>query len=130
MKYLEQIGSFLKKKNFWPLTRQYEEMFYQEFSNIPFFLYFSCTWLVNGDGLHPCKWDYNGQGIEYQIVAGPVFILIYTFAGIFISFAADKYNRKIMLASCLIFWSAMTLLTGFVNSYWQIVILRFGLGLG
>ena len=90
----------------------------------------NCAWLVNGDGLHPCKWDYNGQGIEYQIVAGPVFILIYTFAGIFISFAADKYNRKIMLASCLIFWSAMTLLTGFVNSYWQIVILRFGLGLG
>ena len=104
--------------------------FTKNFCNIPFFVYFSCTWLVNGVGEHPCKWDYNGQGLEYQLVAGPVFILIYTFAGIFISFAADKYNRKIMLASCLIFWSAMTLLTGFVNSYWQIVILRFGLGLG
>lgn len=90
----------------------------------------NCTALQNKDGLNVCKWDYNGQGLEYQIVAGPVFILIYTFAGIFISFAADKYNRKIMLASCLIFWSAMTVLTGFVNSYWQIVILRFGLGLG
>lgn len=77
-----------------------------------------------------CKWDYNGQGIEYQLIAGPVFIVIYTFSGIFIGFAADKYNRKMMLAGCLIWWSVMTLLTGFVNKYWQLVILRFGLGLG
>ena len=77
-----------------------------------------------------CKWDYNGQGIEYQLIAGPVFIVIYTFAGIFISFAADKYNRKMMLAGCLIWWSVMTLLTGFVNKYWQLALLRFGLGLG
>lgn len=89
-----------------------------------------CSSLVNVNGSYVCKWDYNGQGLEYQLVAGPVFIVIYTFSGIFISFAADKYNRKVMLASCLVIWSTMTLLTGFVNSYWQIVILRFGLGIG
>ena len=77
-----------------------------------------------------CRWDYNGQGIEYQLIAGPIFIVIYTFAGIFISFAADRYNRKMMLAGCLIWWSVMTLATGFVNSYWQLALLRFGLGLG
>lgn len=77
-----------------------------------------------------CKWDYNGQGFEYQIVAGPVFIVIYTFAGIFISFAADRYNRKMMLAACLILWSTMTILTGFIKEYWQLVLLRFGLGFG
>lgn len=77
-----------------------------------------------------CKWDYNGQGIEYQLVAGPIFIVIYTFAGIFIGFAADKYNRKMMLAGCLIWWSVMTLVTGFINKFWQLAILRFGLGLG
>ncbi|XP_076091392.1 MFS-type efflux pump MSMEG_3705-like isoform X2 [Mytilus galloprovincialis] len=89
-----------------------------------------CLDIRNGNGSYVCKWDYNGQGLEYQLVAGPVFIVIYTFSGIFISFAADKYNRKVMLASCLVIWSTMTLLTGFVNSYWQIVILRFGLGIG
>ncbi|XP_013388870.1 protein spinster homolog 1 [Lingula anatina] len=77
-----------------------------------------------------CKWDYNGQGFEYQIVAGPVFILIYTFTGIFLGFAADQYNRKNLLAFCLMFWSLMTLLTGFVKEYWQLVLLRFGLGFG
>lgn len=85
----------------------------------------------NGSEKHEvCTWDYNGQGLEYQLVAGPVFIVIYTFAGIFISFAADRYNRKVMLGACLIFWSTMTLLTGFIKKYWQLVILRFGLGFG
>ncbi|XP_064616663.1 MFS-type efflux pump MSMEG_3705-like [Liolophura sinensis] len=80
--------------------------------------------------LQVCKWDYDGQGFEYQIVAGPAFTAIYTFTGIFIAFAADVFNRKLLLAICLMFWSLMTLLTGFINSYWQLVILRFGLGMG
>lgn len=84
--------------------------------------------LTHATGL--CYYDYNGQGLEYQIVAGPAFTVIYTFGGIFISYAAEKYNRKAMLAACLMFWSVMTLLTGFVKEYWQLVILRFGLGFG
>ncbi|KAH3836336.1 hypothetical protein DPMN_109706 [Dreissena polymorpha] len=31
-----------------------------------------------------------------------------------------------MLASCLILWSGMSLLTGFIKVYWQLVQLRFG----
>jgi len=31
-----------------------------------------------------CEWDYTGQGIEYQLIAGPVFIVVYTLCGIFI----------------------------------------------
>ncbi|KAH3800834.1 protein spinster homolog 1-like isoform X2 [Dreissena polymorpha] len=88
------------------------------------------TYGNGSEARYVCNWDYNGQGFQYQIVAGPVFIVIYTFAGIFISFAADKYNRKVMLASCLILWSVMTLLTGFIKEYWQLVLLRFGLGFG
>ncbi|XP_074655462.1 MFS-type efflux pump MSMEG_3705-like [Tubulanus polymorphus] len=90
----------------------------------------SCSTIVNSNGSDVCKWDYNGQGLAYQILAGPVFIFIYTFMGIFLGMAADAYNRKVLLAVCLIFWSVMTLLTGFVREYWQLVLLRFGLGFG
>ena len=31
-----------------------------------------------------CVWDYTGQGELYQLIAGPVFIVIYTFCGVFI----------------------------------------------
>lgn len=90
----------------------------------------NCTSTLNSNNSAICKWDYNGQGLLYQIIAGPAFIVIYTFSGIFIGFLADKYNRKNMLAICCIFWSVMTLLTGFVKEYWQLALLRFGLGLG
>jgi MFS family permease len=67
-----------------------------------------------------------------KIVAGPIFILVFTFTGIFISIIADKLqNHKTRILSfCLIWWSVMTFLTGFVDSYWQLAILRFGLGFG
>lgn len=90
----------------------------------------SCQATTSPEGFTACTWDYNGQGLEYQLLAGPVFILIYTFAGIPVSFTADMYNRKNFLALSLIFWSVMTILTGLVKEYWQLVVLRFLLGLG
>jgi MFS family permease len=75
-------------------------------------------------------WDYTGTGFEYQILAGPVFILVYTFAGVLFGFAADLYNRKNLLAASLVFWSVATVLTGLVKEYWHLVVLRFLLGLG
>ncbi|XP_006820643.1 uncharacterized protein LOC102809729, partial [Saccoglossus kowalevskii] len=89
-----------------------------------------CITVIGADNTTVCKWDYNGQGTQYQLLVGPVFILIYTFTGIPLGFAADKSNRKNILAVCLIFWSAMTFLTGFAQEYWHLVILRFGLGMG
>ncbi|XP_065180631.1 MFS-type efflux pump MSMEG_3705-like [Sycon ciliatum] len=78
----------------------------------------------------PCFWNYNGQGVKYQIIAGTYFILIYTFAGIPLGFLADSVNRKVMLSIALFFWSAMTILTGLSKEYWHLVVLRLGLGLG
>jgi len=40
-----------------------------------------------------CQWDYNGMGIEYQILAGPSFILAFSIGGLLIGALADRYNR-------------------------------------
>jgi len=77
-----------------------------------------------------CKWDHNGQGLEFEILAGPVFIVIYTLSGIPLSVLADFSNRRNLLVAGLALWSAMTLLTGFVQRYWQLVVTRFLLGIG
>ncbi|XP_077986710.1 MFS-type efflux pump MSMEG_3705-like [Glandiceps talaboti] len=90
----------------------------------------SCDSAISNSSEYPCTWDYNGQGFQYQILAGPIFIVIYTFIGIPLGFAADRTNRKNLLATCLIFWSLMTLLTGFAQEYWHLLILRLGLGIG
>jgi len=77
-----------------------------------------------------CKWDHNGQGLQYEILAGPVFIVIYSLAGIPISVLADFSNRRNLLIAGLALWSAMTLVTGFVQRYWQLVVTRFLLAVG
>ena len=65
----------------------------------------------------------------YQLLAGPVFIVVYSVSGVVLAVAADAYNRVTLLAVCLALWSAVTLLTGAVSAYWQLAVLRFGLGI-
>ncbi|XP_078406376.1 MFS-type efflux pump MSMEG_3705-like isoform X1 [Cetorhinus maximus] len=89
----------------------------------------SCLSLLNENKTQYCQWDYDGSGWEYQVIAGPVFILVYTFTGIFIGFVADSVNRKNFLSASLFLWSLMTLLMGFAKHYWQLAILRFGQGI-
>ena len=40
-----------------------------------------------------CMWEYSGRGIEYQVIAGPVFVVIFTFSGVIMGFLGDKVVR-------------------------------------
>ena len=78
----------------------------------------------------PCKYDYDGTGLLYQLVAGPLFNNIYIIAGVFLGFAADLGNRKLWLVISLVWWSVMTGLTGLTHKYWQLALLRFAVAFG
>lgn len=75
-----------------------------------------------------CAWDYDGKGIEYQVLAGTVFTVIYTIAGIPMGWLAERKSRKNLLALSLLVWSVATILTGTTQAYWQIVLTRLLLG--
>nr|CAH7712246.1 unnamed protein product [Callosobruchus chinensis] len=45
------------------------------------------------NGTPYCEWNYNGLGLDYQILAGPSFIAVFTIAGIVMGLLADKFNR-------------------------------------
>lgn len=77
-----------------------------------------------------CEYDYDGTGLLYQLVAGPLFNNVYIVAGIFLGFAADLFNRKILLVISLVWWSVMTGLTGLTHEYWQLALLRFSVAIG
>lgn len=66
------------------------------------------------------------------MVSGPVFNIVFTSTGVLISIFADNFrNRRVLILSvCLVFWSLTTMLTGFVNHFWQLAVFRFGLGIG
>ena len=45
------------------------------------------------NGTEICYWDYSGQGIEYQILAGTVFVVVFTFSGVIMGYLGDKVTR-------------------------------------
>ncbi|EGI65719.1 PREDICTED: uncharacterized protein LOC105145878 isoform X2 [Acromyrmex echinatior] len=82
------------------------------------------------NGSYYCEWNYNGLGLDYQILAGPSFIAVYTIVGIILGVAADKYNRVKLLTVCTVIFSVAIILSGAVFEYWQLVILRMLLAAG
>ncbi|XP_024892344.1 uncharacterized protein LOC112467778 isoform X1 [Temnothorax curvispinosus] len=76
------------------------------------------------NGSYYCEWNYNGLGMDYQILAGPSFIAVYTIVGIILGVAADRYNRVRMLTVCTLVFGIAIILSGAVMEYWQLVILR------
>jgi len=90
----------------------------------------TCDALVNADGLRLCLWNYNGQGIEYQLLAGPSFILAFSIGGIIIGALADRFNRIIIFSVCILLFSTCTIVMGTAQQVWQLIVLRFGVALG
>ena len=95
-----------------------------------FILYLYCTYFrCETEG--GCSWGYLPTGIKYQVLAGPAFILIFAFSSLPMGFLASirSLRRTFVLSACVCLWSLMTLLTGSVTQYWEIVLARFGLGI-
>ena len=82
------------------------------------------------NGSRYCEWNYNGLGLDYQILAGPSFIAVFTIVGVILGIAADKYNRVRLLTICTLVFSIAIVLMGAVKKYWQLVILRMVLAAG
>lgn len=64
------------------------------------------------------------------LVSGLAFILFYSVMSVPIAWAADRWNRRNIIAAGLAFWSMMTLATGWVANIWQLAIARFLVGAG
>jgi len=64
------------------------------------------------------------------LVSGLAFVLFYSLLGVPIAWAADRWNRRNIIAAGLFFWSMMTVLTGIVTNIWQLAFTRFLMGAG
>lgn len=76
-------------------------------------------------------WDYAATGIQYEVLVGPAFTLVFTLTALPLSLLAGwpRVNRKLAIAVCLVIWSAMTLASSFTLSFWQLLLTRIGLGI-
>ena len=59
---------------------------------------------------------------------GTVFAVFYAVFGIPLARFADVYVRKNLISVGLMFWSAMTALSGFAKSFPQLALFRIGVG--
>eukprot|EP00092_Neocalanus_flemingeri_P010484 GFUD01011295.1.p1 GENE.GFUD01011295.1~~GFUD01011295.1.p1 ORF type:complete len:473 (+),score=126.28 GFUD01011295.1:388-1806(+) len=81
-----------------------------------------------------CYWEYSGLGIQYQVLAGPSFILVFIFSAVFLAILSDwlydKLSRTLMLSVGTATFSTACLLMGLAGQYWQLVILRMMIAAG
>lgn len=63
-------------------------------------------------------------------LTGVSLALFYVGMGIPLSWIADRYSRRNLLAISITVWSAMTALCGLSLGYWQLLLARIGVGVG
>ncbi len=80
--------------------------------------------------VEPIKAAFNITDFEMGLLMGPAFSLFYTVMGIPLGWAADRYNRKNLIAAGITIWSLMTALCGLAGSFIQLFINRIGVGVG
>ena len=63
---------------------------------------------------------------EFGIITGTAFTLTNSISGIAMGYQVDKFNRKKLLIVCSFIWNSITMLSYFVQSYYQLLYIRMG----
>ena len=67
---------------------------------------------------------------QIGLLTGFGFVFFYTFVGLFLGMAADRFRRVPLIAAGVALWSAMTALSGFARSFVALAIPRIFVGVG
>jgi MFS family permease len=80
--------------------------------------------------IDPIKADLSLSDVQISLLGGLSFVLFYSTTGIFIGRLADSLNRPWLIAAGVFVWSLTTALSGLAGKFWQLLVLRMGVGLG
>lgn len=67
---------------------------------------------------------------QIGLLSGFGFVFFYTFVGLFLGMAADRFKRIPLIAAGVGLWSAMTALSGFARNFMALAIPRIFVGIG
>ena len=95
-----------------------------------FFVFSFVDRQIIGVIVEPMKADLILSDLQLSYIGGLSFVIFYTVFGIPIGRMADTYNRKWMILIGVVLWTSATVLCAYANSYWQLIVLRMGVGLG
>jgi MFS family permease len=80
--------------------------------------------------LEPIRLELKLTDTGVGILTGVSLALFYVTMGIPLSWIADRYNRRNLLAISITVWSAMTTFCGLSTNYIQLLLARIGVGIG
>ncbi|MHA7818996.1 MAG: spinster family MFS transporter [Erythrobacter sp.] len=78
----------------------------------------------------PIKLSFGLEDWQLGLLGGPAFAVLYTFLGIPIARAAERFNRVIIIATAVAIWSLFTALCGFAASFIMLFLFRVGVSIG
>jgi predicted MFS family arabinose efflux permease len=80
--------------------------------------------------LEPIRTELQLSDSRVGFLTGVALALFYVTVGIPVALLADRANRRNILAIAIAVWSAMTAVCGVAHNYWQLLLGRFGVGIG
>ncbi|MDH3414839.1 MAG: MFS transporter [Gammaproteobacteria bacterium] len=80
--------------------------------------------------IDPIKADMSLSDVQISLIGGLSFGLFYSTVGIFIGRLADSMHRPWLIAMGVFIWSLTTAVSGLASKFWQLLVLRMGVGLG
>ena len=78
----------------------------------------------------PLKQAFTLNDTQFAMLQGVAFGLFYTLACIPLGWLADRYQRRLIMAASLLFFSLFAMGSGLARSYTQLFLMRVGVGIG
>jgi MFS family permease len=80
--------------------------------------------------VEPMKAALQLTDVQIGLIGGLSFVVFFVCFGLPLGRLADTYNRKWLILGGVLVWSTSTVLCGFATQFWELLILRMGVGLG
>jgi MFS family permease len=80
--------------------------------------------------IEPIKASLRLSDFAIAFLTGTALACFYVTAGLPLAYLADRANRRSLVAAAVAAWSVMTACCGIVQSFWQMLIARIGVGVG
>lgn len=80
--------------------------------------------------IEPIRREFSLSDLQIGFLVGLTFVAVYSALSIPAAIIAAKHSRRLLLTASALVWGVMTALCGLAQSYWHLLIARFGVGIG
>lgn len=80
--------------------------------------------------VEPVRAELDFTDTQFGLLTGLAFALFYAAMGVPVAMLADRWNRVKLIGIACVVYSGFTMACGMVSNFWQLALMRFGVGAG